>query len=126
MDFYEAGANSDWLLPNRLYRSVYYGTIPIALAAVENGRWLQNYEAGLRLEHVSADSIAAKLSQFSAADYQQAKAKLEAIPTSGLVAGRADCIDLVRRLTAPEAEPFAACTDIHKLDRLPPSATAGV
>jgi len=126
VDFYEAGANSDWLLPNRLYRSAYYGSVPIALTGVETGRWLEKYGAGLRLERVSAEKIAATLSQFSAADYLRAKAKLEAIPTSSLVYTGAECSELVRRLAAPEAASFPACADIHTLDPLPPSAAAGV
>jgi hypothetical protein len=126
VDFYEAGANSDWLLPNRLYRSAYYGTVPIALSGVESGRWLEKYGAGLRLNCVSPESIASTLSRFSAADYLDAKVKLEAIPTSSLVAGRADCFELVRRLAAPEAAPRPACADLHNLDRLPSSAAPGV
>jgi hypothetical protein len=126
VDFYEAGANSDWLLPNRLYRAAYYGSVPIALSGVETGRWLEKYGAGLRLEQVSAEAIAATLSQLSAADYLQAQAKLEAIPTSSLVYAEAECLDLVRRLTAPEAAPIPDCADIATLDPLPPSVTAGV
>ena len=34
IDFYEAGANSDWLLPNRLYEGGAHGAVPIALAGV--------------------------------------------------------------------------------------------
>src|SRR5205085_9534876 len=32
VDFMEAGQNSDWLLPNRIYESGRYGAVPIALA----------------------------------------------------------------------------------------------
>lgn len=123
VDFYEAGANSDWLLPNRLYRSVYYGAVPIALSGVENGRWLEKYRAGLRLDRVSAESIAAMLARLSTADYLRAKAELELIPTSAIVSEEAECFDLVRRLAMPEAAPFAAS---HNLERLTPGATADV
>src|SRR6185312_12560894 len=40
VDFYEAGLNSDWLLPNRLYEGTLYGAVPLVLDSVETGRWL--------------------------------------------------------------------------------------
>ena len=47
IDYYEAGANSDWLLPNRLYEGSLHGAVPIALARTETGRWLAGRQAGL-------------------------------------------------------------------------------
>jgi hypothetical protein len=47
IDFYEATANSQWLLPNRLYEGGLHGAVPIALAAVETGRWLARHNAGV-------------------------------------------------------------------------------
>jgi glycosyltransferase involved in cell wall biosynthesis len=125
MDFYEAGANSDWLLPNRLYRAVYYGAAPIALAGVETGRWLAAHGAGLRMDSVSADAIVSTLSQFSAADYRAAKARLEAIPTEALVNGREDCFDLVARLAGTKAAASEARAEVHELEPLQPRAAAG-
>lgn len=49
IDYYEAGGNSDWLLPNRLYESLCYGAAPIAIAGVETARWLQARKVGLVL-----------------------------------------------------------------------------
>jgi succinoglycan biosynthesis protein ExoL len=98
MDFYEAGANSDWLLPNRLYRSVYYGAVPIALAGVETGRWLRVNGAGIVLEHACAGAVAKLLSGMGEPAYLAAKARLEAIPTGALVNGRQDCVALVDQL----------------------------
>lgn len=47
IDFYDAGANSDWLLPNRLYESLCYGAVPIAVAGVETAHWLTARGIGL-------------------------------------------------------------------------------
>jgi hypothetical protein len=70
IDFYEAGANSDWLLPNRLYESLCYGAAPLALAGVETARWLQERRVGV----VLASPLARSLDDFFAAltveDYQ--------------------------------------------------------
>ena len=46
IDYYEAGANPDWLLPNRLYEGSLRGAVPIALARTETGRWLAGRQAG--------------------------------------------------------------------------------
>jgi glycosyltransferase involved in cell wall biosynthesis len=123
-DFYEAGANSDWLLPNRLYRSAYYGAVPIALSHVETGRWLEGYGAGLRLDAISAGSLAEALARLSEADYLAEKARLEAIPTAALVAGRDDCVELVARLAGSRAA--ARGDEPDALDRLKPSFASGV
>jgi succinoglycan biosynthesis protein ExoL len=101
VDFYEAGANSDWLLPNRLYRSVYYGAVPIALKRVETGRWLEARGAGLLLDEACADSVAGLLAGLTPAGHLAAKASLERIPSSALVSRRQDCTVLVEQLAAP-------------------------
>lgn len=101
MDFYEAGANSDWLLPNRLYRSVYYGAVPIGLAGVETGRWLRANGIGMVLDNASADTVAELLTGVSEPAYRAAKARLDAIPTSALVNRAEDCKALVDELAHP-------------------------
>ena len=103
VDFYEAGANSDWLLPNRLYRSVYYGAVPIALKRVETGRWLSARGAGLLLDEATPDTVAALLAGVAPDDYASAKTSLERISTSALVSRRQDCTALVEQLAAPGA-----------------------
>jgi succinoglycan biosynthesis protein ExoL len=50
IDFYEAGGNSDWLLPNRLYESLCFGSVPIAVAGVETARWLETHRVGAVLD----------------------------------------------------------------------------
>ena len=50
VDFFEAGGNSDWLLPNRLYESLAFGAAPIAVSDVETGRWLQARGLGVTLD----------------------------------------------------------------------------
>ncbi len=46
IDFYEAGGNSDWLLPNRLYESLAFGAAPIAITGTETARWLGAHRVG--------------------------------------------------------------------------------
>ncbi|WP_395331149.1 hypothetical protein WBP06_01505 [Novosphingobium sp. BL-8H] len=47
IDYFEEGLNSAWLLPNRLYESLAHGAVPIALAQVATGEWLESHGAGM-------------------------------------------------------------------------------
>jgi hypothetical protein len=80
VDFYDEGANSDWLLPNRLYESLCYGAAPIAVAGVETARWLQARGVGLVLARPleeSLDSFFAGLTPAAYRTLQDATLKLE-------------------------------------------------
>ncbi|MEL6520619.1 MAG: hypothetical protein AAFQ66_06625 [Pseudomonadota bacterium] len=46
-DWYEAGANSLWLLPNRIYEGGYFTTPAIAPAGTETAAWLDRHNAGM-------------------------------------------------------------------------------
>lgn len=45
-DFMEAGANSVWLLPNRLYEGGYYAVPPIAPAGTQTAKWAIAHQIG--------------------------------------------------------------------------------
>ncbi len=45
-DYFQAGANSDWLLPNRLYEGGYYGVPAIVSKTTETGRWVEKHQVG--------------------------------------------------------------------------------
>jgi succinoglycan biosynthesis protein ExoL len=45
-DFMEAGYNSVWLLPNRLYEGGYYAVPPIAPAGTQTAAWIEDKNAG--------------------------------------------------------------------------------
>jgi len=54
-DFMEAGFNSVWLLPNRLYEGGYYGVPPIAPAGTETAAWIDQRATGFTVsEDLSA------------------------------------------------------------------------
>jgi hypothetical protein len=106
MDFYEAGANSDWLLPNRLYRAAYYGAVPIGLTTVETGRWLARHAAGLRLDQASPEALIAGLQAMTPARFEALQRNLDRIPTAELVTEAEECRAFVRSLLQPEAVRF--------------------
>ncbi len=45
-DFMEAGENSVWLLPNRLYEGGYYAVPPVAPAGTETANWIAQHAIG--------------------------------------------------------------------------------
>jgi succinoglycan biosynthesis protein ExoL len=100
MDFYQSGANSDWLLPNRLYRACWYGAVPIVDGRVETGRWTADHAAGVVLDDVTDARLDALVQGLTPADYDAAKAALSAIPTAALISDDSDCRDLVAQLEA--------------------------
>jgi succinoglycan biosynthesis protein ExoL len=102
LDFYEAGANSEWLLPNRLYRSIYYGSVPIGLSTVETGRWLARHEVGLCLDQAEPGTLIASLQAMTPARFARLQQGLGRIPTSSLVTETEECRALVQALARPE------------------------
>ena len=98
VDFYEAGGNSDWLLPNRLYESVHYGSVPIARMNCEVGRFLVRHNIGVALSDLSPEAVAHKFSSVRAEDYRDLVLRQRCLPRSMWRADQSDCVDLVRLL----------------------------
>ncbi len=102
LDFFEAGANSNWLLPNRLYESAAHGVVPIAQAGVETGRWLAAHGAGLLF--AGNDDVAleeALVAYFRGLDrpaHAAAAARVAAIPDASLVDDGSDGAHLAAAL----------------------------
>ncbi len=48
-DFMDAGLNSQWLLPNRLYEGGWYGCPPVAPKASQTGHWIETRQSGFVL-----------------------------------------------------------------------------
>jgi hypothetical protein len=88
-DFFEAGQNSDWLLPNRLYEGTLYGAVPLASASVETGRWLRDRRCGVLFDDGEDDHIVETLvAYFAALDttrYRGERNSLARIPLSDVL-----------------------------------------
>jgi succinoglycan biosynthesis protein ExoL len=107
IDFFEAGANSTWLLPNRLYRAVYYGAIPIAEASVETGRWLKMRGVGINLDSVTPVAIIEAFKKITPADVMEMRDALEKVPVGDLVTSVPECRAIVNALIASRNERVA-------------------
>ena len=93
IDWYEEGQNSAWLLPNRLYEATAHGSIPIALADVETGEWLDRHQAGLLLDSSGTDFLK-RLLELTDADITQLQTDLSRIPAQDLLTSQEDCLVL--------------------------------
>jgi succinoglycan biosynthesis protein ExoL len=100
IDFFQEGANSDWLLPNRLYEGGLHGAVPIALRGVETGRWLQQHGVGLLVDLPLEQSVGELLTRMTPQTYRDAMGLLESANRGLFQWTDADCKDLVDRLGA--------------------------
>jgi succinoglycan biosynthesis protein ExoL len=98
IDFYEAGSNSDWLLPNRLYEAGLFGAVPIACRDVATGAWLADRAVGVLLDGDPAQSIVAFIRALDDAQYAALRSGLAAVPEAAFLHSREDCRQLVETL----------------------------
>lgn len=100
IDFMEEGLNSSWLLPNRIYESGRYGSVPVALSGVQTGRWLAEHGFGVRLSR--PEDLEGFLEGLTAERYAAFRRELEAQPRSAFVADAGDCRRLTEGLRNPQ------------------------
>ncbi len=98
IDFYEAGANSDWLLPNRLYEAMLFGAVPIACRNVATGAWLAARELGVLLDDDPTEGIADFIDGLDARGYAVARGGIAALAEDALVYDPVDCRGLVETI----------------------------
>lgn len=79
MDFYEAGANSDWLLPNRLYEGLTQAAIPLALHGTQTGIWLTDRAITTVLSEPLEQSVASFFEVLDRLSYGQLRSAVRAV-----------------------------------------------
>ncbi|MDB6454794.1 glycosyltransferase [Falsirhodobacter sp. 20TX0035] len=95
IDRYQAGENSDWLLPNRLYEGCLNGAVPIVLEGTEVARKAAGWGCTLTIRAPKDDAIAEGLAN-AAGDLPALQQALAAVPRDALRMDDAEC----RSLTA--------------------------
>jgi len=98
IDFFEAGQNSEWLLPNRLYEGCRFGAVPISMADTETGRFLKQQDIGVRLSEASPEGIEALLSGMDQDRYRGLKSRVLARNPRTWSYDRSDCAAFVDKL----------------------------
>jgi succinoglycan biosynthesis protein ExoL len=101
IDRYEAGANSEWLLPNRLYEGCRHGAVPIALAGTETARFLLARSLGLSLDEASPKALGQALARLTLEDIAGLRAAVRAAPVSLWETSAGECAELVEALGTP-------------------------
>jgi succinoglycan biosynthesis protein ExoL len=100
IDFFEAGMNSAWLLPNRLYESGLYGAVALALDGVQTGDWLRARSLGVTLAGRSNDELIAAIAAIPRESIENVRRSVRSAPRSLFGADRAECAALVEALVA--------------------------
>ena len=110
IDFFEAGQNSEWLLPNRLYEGCRFGAVPISMGNTETGRFLKQQDIGVLLPQASPEGLEAVLGKMEEHRFARLKERVLARNPRTWSYDRSDCRALVERLRSLTAVPgsFAA------------------
>ncbi|WP_172293654.1 glycosyl transferase [Pseudoruegeria sp. HB172150] len=67
-DLWQSGANSDWLLPNRIYEASWFGCPSIAVKTTETGRRVADKGLGLAIEDTSAEALCKRIDDLTRAE----------------------------------------------------------
>ncbi|SPJ25530.1 glycosyl transferase [Palleronia abyssalis] len=112
IDRFDAGSNSDWLLPNRLYEGGLFNAVPIALAQVEVGRKLAALNCGILVPNPGQDAVIDRLGALDAESILAERSKMAALPAALWCAGKEDCTSLVEafRTISRRPKPSPAAT----------------
>ncbi|TPK54178.1 MULTISPECIES: glycosyltransferase [unclassified Mesorhizobium] len=110
IDFFEAGQNSEWLLPNRLYEGCRFGAVPISMANTETGRFLGRQGIGILLPEASPDALEAAIGKMEERRFSTLKERVLSRNPRIWSYDRSDCQALVDKLRSLAAmrQPFAA------------------
>ena len=97
-DFADAGANSAWLLPNRIYEGGLFACPALADASTETGQWVAGHAAGWTFREPFASTLATFLENLTESAWQEKQATCTQLPRS-LTCGEPDSAALSATLT---------------------------
>jgi succinoglycan biosynthesis protein ExoL len=103
IDYYQEGANSSWLLPNRIYEAASQQVVPIALDQVEAGRWLKSRNCGVLINNPVEDLLEF-FEHLNPTAYEGMCGRVAAIPKTDVLAGGADNVALVNFILGKHQE----------------------
>ncbi len=100
VDRFDAGANSDWLLPNRLYEGCLHGAVPLTLDGTEISEVLARHEIGFCFA-ADPGALAGKLADLTPDRLAAARSAVARVPSAVWVSTRDDCRSLVQTICHP-------------------------
>lgn len=104
-DFMEAGYNSVWLLPNRIYEGGYYGTPSIAPSGTETAAWLERHGCGLFVDEPLERTLGERVGQLieDRAPIAERAAALSRLPDVTFIQPRGFLADIIHACLAPNS-----------------------
>ena len=85
VDYTDAGFNSDWLIPNRIYEGGLHGTVMLSRSDTATGDLVKKLNLGWTFQEPLADGVIACLERLNPDTYQAARCRVEAVPRSCFV-----------------------------------------
>lgn len=98
IDYFEAGQNSAWLLPNRIYEGCLHGAIPIALAGTETAAFIEHLGIGIVLPDTEPHTLMETIGALDAAALRRLAQAVAAVPRTTFAADTDDSRALVTAL----------------------------
>lgn len=98
IDYFEAGQNSKWLLPNRVYEGCLHGAVPVALEGTETATFLGANGIGIVLPDTAPETLVEALGSLGAEALRGLAQAVAARPASSFAADIHDARILVGRL----------------------------
>ncbi|WP_096786084.1 glycosyltransferase [Rhodobacter sp. CZR27] len=95
IDRFDAGKNSDWLLPNRLYEGCRHHAVPVALAGTEAANFLADLAIGLTVPDATTDEVARLLDRLDPAGVERLREAVAAVPGSVWTTGPEETQDII-------------------------------
>jgi succinoglycan biosynthesis protein ExoL len=103
-DYLDAGTNSAWLLPNRLYEACYFGTPALAAKGTETGRRVEELGLGWAVQEPVEQAVFELLKTLDAETYLARRRHLLGLP-SALFLDEGDTAELCRRVLEESSRP---------------------
>ena len=91
IDRYQAGQNSDWLLPNRLYEGCLNGAVPVVLEGTEVARRVSAWDCGFVVSNPDADAVADTLSTLTPAMLAERRRAVADLSRAALEMDETEC-----------------------------------
>ncbi len=98
IDFFEAGQNSQWLLPNRIYEGCLHGAIPVALAGTETAAFIERHGIGIVLPDIEPQTLLIMLGGLTPERLAELAAAVATRDPNHFAVNASDCRALVGKL----------------------------
>ncbi|MGP3696220.1 glycosyltransferase [Rhodobacter sp. NSM] len=94
VDRFDAGKNSDWLLPNRLYEGCRHHAVPVGLAGTEVANFLGDCGIGLTVPMPQSDEVSRLLATLTPERVEALRKRVSEIPAAVWTTGPEECQDI--------------------------------